>query len=95
MVEPQSEWSVCCLQSRVLSSSNRSSYVSGDGILSLDLASLLSVLSNTESTLQGRCKELQVSHTDKELFILQLTHHGGIDQYVCVAGGGAISAAAQ
>jgi len=49
---------VFLLQSRVLGSSSRA--VSPDGVLSLDLSSLLSVLSHAESALQWRHEELQV-----------------------------------
>ncbi len=76
---------VCvCFQSRVLNSSGRSPCVSSDGVLSLDLSSLLSVLSHTESALQWRHEELQVSHTDQEHFLVQVRGHGGNDVCVCV-----------
>lgn len=54
--------SLCvCPQSRVLSSSGgRPVSTSSDGVLSRDLSSLLSVLSQTESALQWRHEELQV-----------------------------------
>ena len=51
---------VLCVQSRVLSCSQAPSAAS-DGVLALDLCSLLSVLSQAESALQRRCEELQVS----------------------------------
>ncbi len=58
---------VSCLQSRVLNSSgSRSLCVSSDSVLSLDLSSLLSVLSHTESALQWRHEELQVRDTETQ-----------------------------
>ena len=89
---------VCvCVQSRVLSSSSSSSRssvcVSSDGVLSLDLSSLLSVLSHAESALQRRHKELQVSHTGQELLLLQVRGQPSVDLCVsvCVCQGAELS----
>lgn len=82
---------LCCIfQSRVLSSSSPFiTSISPDRVLSLDLNSLLSVLSQAESALQSQHEELKVGHIAPTTLDNQSFNHTRVCLLVCFSGGGA------
>lgn len=84
---------LCCIfQSRVLSSSSPFiTSISPDRVLSLDLNSLLSVLSQAESALQSQHEELKVGHIAPTILDNRSFNHTRVSVSLFVSQGAGLS----